>query len=440
MDISIVGAGYVGLVAAACFAESGNEVLCVDVDGAKIDALRRGKVPIYEPGLDDIIQRNVKVGRLKFSTLLKEAIEFGAIIFIAVGTPQDEDGSADLTHVLEVAREIGTRMGAPKTVVIKSTVPVGTAKLVSKTISGLSSYPVDIVSNPEFLKEGAAIDDFMRPDRIVIGTAKKEAADIMRDLYSPFVRTNNPIIVMDNVSAEMTKYAANTMLATRVSLMNEMANLCDRLGADINMVRLGIGSDSRIGMNYLFPGIGYGGSCFPKDVQALIRIGRDIGVPLQIPTAVEAVNARQKSVLIDKIVQYFGDHDLSDKVFAIWGLAFKARTDDVREAPSLVVCGTLLQLGARLQAFDPVAIETFNAKFGDNPRIIYTASNYEALKGADALIVCTEWNEFRRPNWGRMKSLMRAPLIFDGRNIYEPNIMRLEGFEYRSIGRGMSEV
>ncbi len=435
MNIAVVGTGYVGLVAGACFAETGNDVICVDVDERKVQMLREGQIPIYEPGLDDIVRRNTEDGRLKFTTSLKEGVQQSEVIFIAVGTPQDDDGSADLSRVLEVARGIGEHMNGPKIVVDKSTVPVGTAKLVREAILERTEFDVEVVSNPEFLKEGAAIDDFMKPDRVVIGAANEQAANVMKELYAPFVRTNNPILVMDVASAEMTKYAANAMLATRVSFMNEISGLCEKAGADINLVRIGIGTDSRIGMSFLFPGIGYGGSCFPKDVQALIKTGRDHGIEMKVPMAVEEVNARQKMVMVRRIIEHFGTENFSGKTFALWGLAFKPKTDDVRDAPALVIAEELGKRGAKIKAFDPEANKTFQEKLGDKPYLSYVEANYDALDGVDALVVCTEWNEFRRPNFLRMKKLMKSPLIFDGRNIYDNPKMREEGFTYYSIGR-----
>ena len=435
MNIAVVGTGYVGLVAGACFAETGNEVICVDINQKKVDALNRGEVPIFEPGLDDLVRSNAKAGRLTFTSSIKDAVQTSDVIFIAVGTPQDEDGSADLTHVLAVAKAIGQNMNAPKIVVDKSTVPVGTADLVKAEIDKVSKFPVEVVSNPEFLKEGAAIDDFLRPDRVVVGVASDHAASVMKELYAPFVRTNNPILVMDVRSAEMTKYAANAMLALRVSFMNEVANLCEESGADISKVRVGIGTDSRIGMSFIFPGIGYGGSCFPKDVQALIRTGKDHNVDLRIARAVEEVNKTQKKLMVKKIVSHYGETDVSGMTFAMWGLAFKPKTDDVREAPALSICEELIRLGARLQVFDPEANETFKEKFGEPDGIKYLDNNYSALKGADALIICTEWNAFRQPNFAKIKSELSAPVIFDGRNIYEVDDMRSRGFTYYSVGR-----
>jgi UDPglucose 6-dehydrogenase len=435
MNIAVVGTGYVGLVAGACFAETGNDVICVDVDERKVKALRNGEVPIFEPGLEDLVISNAKAGRLTFTTSLKDAVQASDVIFIAVGTPQDEDGSADLTHVLAVAKGIGESMNGPKVVVDKSTVPVGTADRVKQAIEKVSKFPVDVVSNPEFLKEGAAIDDFLRPDRVVVGVASEHAAKVMKELYAPFVRTNNPILVMDIRSAEMTKYAANTMLALRVSFMNEIANLCEKAGADINKVRIGIGTDSRIGMSFIFPGIGYGGSCFPKDVQALIRTGKDHDVDLRIARAVEDVNHTQKKLMVKKIVEHFGAGNVKGKTFAMWGLAFKPKTDDVREAPALSICSELVGMGARIRAFDPEANETFRERFGDHPSLEYVENNYQALEGADALVICTEWNAFRQPNFKKIAQMLSTPTIFDGRNLYELGDMKEHGFAYYSVGR-----
>ncbi len=435
MNIAVVGTGYVGLVAGACFAETGNDVICVDVNEKKVEGLRSGIVPIFEPGLEDLVKSNSKAGRLTFTTSLKDAVQAAEVIFIAVGTPQDEDGSADLTHVLAVAKGIGESMNGPKVVVDKSTVPVGTADRVKREIEKVSRFPVEVVSNPEFLKEGAAIDDFLRPDRVVVGVASEHAARVMKELYAPFVRTNNPILVMDVRSAEMTKYAANTMLALRVSFMNEIANLCEKAGADINQVRIGIGSDERIGMSFIFPGIGYGGSCFPKDVQALIRTGKDHDVDLRIARAIEDVNHSQKKVLVEKIVSHYGRDKVKGKTFAMWGLAFKPKTDDVREAPALSICTELVQLGAKVRAFDPEANGTFKERFGEHPAVEYFENNYHALEGADALIVCTEWNAFRQPNFRKIAETLATPVVFDGRNIYDPTDMREYGFVYYSIGR-----
>lgn len=434
MKIAVIGTGYVGLVAGACFAETGNDVCCVDIDEKKIEGLRNGIIPIYEPGLETLVIKNGEKGRLQFSTELKSSVEEAEIIFIAVGTPQDEDGSADLRHVLGVAEGIGKYMNGPKIIVDKSTVPVGTAAKVTSVIKEHTDHEFEVVSNPEFLKEGAAIDDFLKPDRVVVGVSSEKAARIMKKLYAPFVRTNNPIIIMDVVSAEMTKYAANSMLATRVSFMNEVALLCERVGADVSDVRVGIGTDSRIGMPFLFPGIGYGGSCFPKDVQAFIKTGEEHGLELKIARAVEDVNARQKQVIVEKIVSFYGK-DLSSKKFAIWGLAFKPRTDDVREAPAIVICKELLDRGATLAVHDPEALGTFHEAFGDHERLRYEESNFTALEDADALILCTEWSSYRQPNFAKVKELMKAPVIFDGRNIFDPAEMADMGFAYAAIGR-----
>jgi UDPglucose 6-dehydrogenase len=366
---------------------------------------------------------------------MKEGVEKGEVIFIAVGTPQDEDGSADLRHVLDVAKSIGQHMNGFKVIVDKSTVPVGTAQRVRAAVSEMTKHPFEVVSNPEFLKEGAAIDDFMKPDRVVVGVESERAAKVMRDLYAPFVRTNNPILVMDVPSAEMTKYAANAMLAARVSFMNEISNLCERAGADVDSVRVGIGTDSRIGMSFLFPGIGYGGSCFPKDVQALIRTGQDFGLDLKLSRSVEEVNKAQKKVLGKKILSHFGASGVKGRQFAIWGLAFKPKTDDVREAPAQVLCKELLDAGASLRLFDPEAMKTFEHLLGKHPNVSYESNSYDALKGSDALIICTEWNEFRRPNFKKMKELLKQPLIFDGRNILDRSVLAAEGFTYHCIGR-----
>lgn len=446
MNVTVVGSGYVGLVAGACFAESGNDVICVDNNEGKIASLKRGEIPIYEPGLEELVKRNFKEGRLSFTTSLADGVHKGEVIFIAVGTPQDEDGSADLSHVLSVAKGIaqamntapiaGAQMSAtPKIIVDKSTVPVGTAAIVTKTMREVTKLPFEVVSNPEFLKEGAAIDDFLKPDRVVIGVPSENAGRVMKNLYAPFVRTNNPILVMDVPSAEMTKYAANAMLATRISFMNEISALCEKFGADVDAVRIGIGTDSRIGMPFLFPGIGYGGSCFPKDVQALIHMGKSVGLPMTVSTGVEEVNDRQKAALIPKIASHFGQDKIAGKTFAVWGLAFKPKTDDTREAPALVVIEQLLKLGAKVRAFDPVAMHTFEERFGKNPGVTYTESNYDALQGADALVVCTEWSEFRRPNFSRIKEALKSPVIFDGRNIFNRDEAKAAGFSYYSVGR-----
>ena len=437
MEIAIIGSGYVGLVAGACFAESGNDVICADIDEAKIAKLRKAEAPIYEPGLEDFLERNIREKRLSFTTSVKEAVEKSKVIFIAVGTPQDEDGSADLRHVTAVAEEIGKAMNGYKVVVDKSTVPVGTANKVRETISKFTKHEFDVVSNPEFLKEGAALDDFLKPDRVVVGVANERSEKIMRELYAPFVRTNNPIIVMDVPSAEMTKYAANTMLATRISFMNEISNLCEKVGANIESVRIGIGTDSRIGMSFLFPGIGYGGSCFPKDVLALMKTAKDYGTELKIARAVEDVNANQKRLIVEKIKKHYNSENLSGKKFAVWGLAFKPRTDDVREAPALVVCRALIGLGASLSVFDPEGMETFKRRFGEHGMLTYADNYYDTLKDVDALVICTEWSAFRSPNFDKMKSLMKTPLVFDGRNVFSLDQMKGQGFTYYSLGRGV---
>lgn len=433
MKLAVVGSGYVGLVAGACFAEAGNQVICMDNDETKIKRLLDGIIPIYEPGLDTIVERNVKNGKLTFTTDMKHTVDNSDIIFIAVGTPPDEDGSADLSYVLAVAESIGTHMTQPKIVVNKSTVPVGTAKKVKDAVEKITDIQVDVVSNPEFLKEGAAIDDFMYPDRVVIGTSNPEVGETMRELYSAFVRTGNPIIVMDEVSAELTKYAANSMLATKISFMNEIANLCDRVGADVAAVRKGIGSDSRIGYSFIFPGVGYGGSCFPKDVKALIRTSNEYEYKMRILTSVEDVNDDQKKILIPKIKEVFGD-DLSGKTIGLWGLSFKPKTDDMREAPSRVLVKELHDMGVKLKAHDPVAMEEARRLKLDE-KVTLCDDNYDAIKDVDALIVVTEWLEYREPDFEKMKSIMKQPVVFDGRNIFNPKKMRDVGFTYHCIGR-----
>ncbi len=431
MRIAVVGAGYVGLVAGACLAENGNEVVCVDRDAAKIRLLQRGKIPIYEPGLEELVRRNRAESRLSFATTLPKAVRRAQIVFIAVGTPPGEDGSADLQHVLGVAREIAQAMNGYKVIVAKSTVPVGTSARVRDVVRRHTTHPFSVVSNPEFLKEGAAIDDFMRPDRVVIGVEDPRAAELMTELYRPFTRTGAPIIVMDCASAELAKYAANAMLATRISFMNEIANVCELLGADVDHVRRAVGSDKRIGPSFLFPGVGYGGSCFPKDVKAMVRFAADQKYDFLILTAVESVNTAQKKRLFQKMDKHFGS--LKGKRVAVWGLAFKPRTDDMRDAPSIDLVEALLAAGAKVQAFDPEAMAAARKLFGG--KISYADSSYEALTGADGLAIVTEWNEFREPDFARMRKLMRAPVIFDGRNLYAPNHMKAQGFTYYSIGR-----
>jgi len=436
MKISVFGSGYVGLVAGACFADVGNEVICVDIDQQKIDMLKRGEVPIYEPGLDIIIKRNLQEERISFTTDLKTAVEKSTVLLIAVGTPPEEDGSADLKHVLDVAAAIGKYMNEFKVVVNKSTVPVGTAEKVATEISKQGKHKFAVVSNPEFLKEGDAIEDFMQPERVIIGTSHSEAAEIMRTLYQPFVRNNRPIIVMDERSAELTKYAANSLLATKISFMNELANLCDYLGADVDWIRKGIGADSRIGPNFIFPGIGYGGSCFPKDVKAIIKTAREYEYELKILKAVEEVNERQKTILMSKIDEYFKEK-LQDKVFALWGLSFKPGTDDMREAPAINMINALTTRGAKIQAHDPEAMNEAQRIFADRigKDISLFEKRYDCLNGADALIVMTEWNQFREPDFLLIKEMLKYHVIFDGRNIYHPSRMRNLGIEYYCIGR-----
>jgi UDPglucose 6-dehydrogenase len=433
MKLSVIGTGYVGLVVGTCFAESGNDVICVDVDEQKLKTLRKGESPIYEPGLTEFLKKNIAEKRLTFTSDLDAAVKKSEVIFLALPTPQAEDGSADLQHVLEVSRKIGRIMNGYKVIVNKSTVPVGTGDRVREIIAKETKHPFDVVSNPEFLKEGAAVNDFMKPDRVVIGSGSPRALAVMQDLYGPFVRTGNPLIVMDIHSSELTKYASNSFLATKVSFMNEIANLCERLGADVDLVRKGMGTDDRIGQQFLFAGIGYGGSCFPKDVSALLNTARANEYDLQILEAVEAVNRRQKLVIVNKIKKHFGSK-LKGKVIALWGLAFKPNTDDMREAPALTVVDALAREGAVIRAFDPAAMDEAKKRLGKTVKLI--DNNYEALKGADALVLLTEWNEFRRPDFDRIKSLLREPVVFDGRNIYDPKVMREKGFVYYGIGRG----
>jgi UDPglucose 6-dehydrogenase len=421
----------VGLVVGACLAENGNSVLCADKDASKIDALLAGRIPIYEPGLVELVPRNVAEERLRFTMDLEKTVRESEVIFIAVGTPQGEDGSADLSHVLAVAREIGRAMDGYKVVVTKSTVPVGTAARVREAIAAETRHRFAVVSNPEFLKEGAAVDDFLKPDRVVIGTDDPEAEAAMRSLYAPFVRTGHPIFVMDHASAELSKYAANAMLATRISFMNEIANLCDRVGADVDQVRRGMGSDSRIGPSFLFPGVGYGGSCFPKDVKALIRMGATWKTPMRVVEAVDGANEAQKQVLLPRIEAHLGS--LADRVIAVWGLAFKPKTDDMREAPALTLIEGLRAKGAAVRAFDPKAAEVA-AQLLD-AGVTLCSRSYDAVEGADALVVVTEWNEFREPDFARIRELMRGNAVFDGRNIYDPEQMRELGFHYEGIGR-----
>ena len=432
MNISVVGTGYVGLVVGACLAETGNNVWCVDIDKQKIDRLKENILPIYEPGLELFVERNQKEERLRFTTNLTDAIQNADVVFIAVGTPPGEDGSADLKYVLEVAELVGRHMTRETVVVTKSTVPVGSAAKVKAAIAKEAKFPFHVCSNPEFLKEGTAVEDFMRPDRVILGIESAHARRVMTDLYSPFVRTGKPILLMDIASAEMTKYAANGMLATRISFMNEIANLCDELGANVDFVRKGIGSDARIGSAFLFPGPGYGGSCFPKDVKALVHTAWERGVPLEVLSAVEAANERQKRVLGVKIKHAIGT-ELQGKRIALWGLAFKAGTDDMREAPALTLIETLLADGATICAHDPAAMDQARVLLGDT--VEYAEGNYEALTGADALVIVTDWNEYRNPDFERIKKTLKQPVIVDGRNLYDPERMRDLGIRYYSVGR-----
>jgi UDPglucose 6-dehydrogenase len=435
MQIAVIGTGYVGLVTGACFAETGNHVICVDIDANKVDRLKKGEVPIYEPGLDIIFERNTKQGRLLFTTNLKEAIKDAAIIFLALPTPPGADGSADLSYILKVAKDLSEIIDDYKVIVDKSTVPVGTAEKVSAILGQKLSIDLyDVVSNPEFLREGVAVDDFLKPDRVVIGTSSARAQKLMRQLYEPFVRQGNPIFFMDVRSAEMTKYAANAYLATRISFMNEISNLCEILGADVDMVRKGMGSDSRIGKRFLFPGVGYGGSCFPKDVQALAKTANDNNYPFHILSSVMQVNDNQRIILANKIINRFNGN-LKGLNIAVWGLAFKPNTDDIREAPALFIIEKLLEAGATVKAFDPEAMPNVQKTLGD--RIIYVNEPYEALIDADALAIVTEWSQFRAPGFKIMKQLMRQPHIFDGRNLYDLDQMTEEGFYYESMGRSV---
>jgi UDPglucose 6-dehydrogenase len=432
MDLAVIGTGYVGLVAGTCFAEMGHRVVCIDKDENKIRILEEGGIPIYEPRLKELIAHNREKNRLAFTTDLAHGIEDAEVVFIAVGTPMGEDGSADLSMVMAVARELGRTIKRPTILCTKSTVPVGTAHRIRAAIAEVTDIPVDVVSNPEFMKEGAAVDDFMKPDRIIVGSESQQTRDVMSDIYAPFNRTSNRIIFMDTASAEMTKYVSNAMLATRISFMNEMANLSERLGADITKVRLGVGADPRIGSSFLFPGVGFGGSCFPKDIRALRRMGEDAGMPLKVLTAVDEVNDRQKEILLPKIEARFGEK-LDGLSFGVWGLAFKPQTDDMREAPSVKIIEALLARGATVRGCDPEAMDTAKAVLGD--RIAYCDDQYETLKDVDALVLVTEWNEFRRPDFKRIKSVMKQPVVYDGRNVFNPDRMRAMGFEYAGIGR-----
>lgn len=432
MKVCVIGTGYVGLVAGTCLAEMGNDVICVDNNLEKLNQLEKGIVPIYEPGLEELIKVNVSEGRLNFTSNLKEAVQKSLVCFIAVGTPQGEDCQADLKYVFEVAKSIGQSINDYKVIVDKSTVPVGTADAVSKIIKEQTNIEFDVVSNPEFLKQGAAVDDFLKPDRVVIGSNSQKATEIMQELYSPFLRTGNPVIMMDVKSAEMTKYAANSFLAVKISYANEIANICEQVGADAEMVRIGMCSDKRIGSQFLFPGLGYGGSCFPKDVKALLKTAKDNNCDYQLLQAADDVNKKQRQVFINKILNKFGN-DLSGKTFAVWGLAFKPKTNDMREAPAITIINALLERGAKVQAYDPKAVESAKEIFGN--KITYSKSAYEALNDADCMLLLTEWNEFRRPDFDKIKSLMKNYVIFDGRNQYNSKRLLEKGFEYYQIGK-----
>ena len=432
MNICVVGTGYVGLVVGTCLSEMGNSVVCVDSDLKKLELLKNGVVPIYEPGLEELIISNVKENRLTFTSDIVSAVKKSNVCFIAVGTPQGEDGSADLKYVYQVADEIGKAMNGYKVIVDKSTVPVGTADEVTKIIKNNTNFEFDVVSNPEFLKQGAAVDDFLKPDRVIIGSNSKHATEIMQELYAPFMRTGNPVIVMDVKSAEMTKYASNSFLAVKISYANEIANLCEKVGADAEMVRIGMCADKRIGSQFLFPGLGYGGSCFPKDVKALIKTAADNNCDSALLEAADVVNKRQRQLFVDKILNFYGNN-IKGKTFAVWGLAFKPKTNDMREAPSITIINKLLSLGAKIKSYDPKAFELAKTIFKD--RIDYSKDAYTALVDSDALLVLTEWNEFRRPDFEKISSLLKAPVIFDGRNIYDSNKLLQKGFNYFCIGK-----
>ena len=431
MKVCVIGTGYVGLVVGTCLSEMGNDVICVDNNIEKLNQLEQGIIPIYEPGLEELIKANVAENRLSFTDDLKSAVKNSLVCFIAVGTPQGEDGSADLQYVEQVAKSIGESIEKYTVIVDKSTVPVGTADSVTKIIKSQTSVEFDVVSNPEFLKQGAAVDDFLKPDRVVIGSNSKKATEIMQELYAPFLRTGNPVIIMDVKSAEMTKYAANSFLAVKISYANEIANICEKVGANAEMVRIGMCADKRIGSQFLFPGLGYGGSCFPKDVKALTKTAKDNGCDYSMLKTADEINKRQRQLFIDKILKRFGN-DLSKMTFAVWGLAFKPKTNDMREAPSITIINALLEKGAKIQAYDPKAFDS--AEFYFKNKIEYSNSSYSALKDADCMLLLTEWNEFRRPDFERMKSLMKTPVIFDGRNQYDPIKTKERGFEYFNIG------
>ena len=432
MKIAVIGTGYVGLVAGACLADMGNDVICVDNNIEKLKLLEKGTIPIYEPGLEELVKVNFREQRLSFSSDIDNAVKVSKVCFIAVGTPQEEDGSADLQYVFEVAKQIANAMNDYKVIVDKSTVPVGTAEKVSQIIRENTKYPFDVVSNPEFLKQGNAVEDFFYPDRVIIGSNSDKATRIMQDIYAPFFRTGNRVIIMDTKSAEMTKYAANSFLATKISFMNEIANLCEKVGADAEMVRVGISTDSRIGNKFLFPGLGYGGSCFPKDVKALVKTGSENNCEMKIIKAADDINNKQRQIFINKIINKFGN-DLTGKTFGIWGLAFKPKTNDMREAPSITIINALINMGAKVKAYDPKSMDTAEFYFGN--KITYSKNSYDAIDGADAMILLTEWNEFRRPNFEKIKQLLKQPVIFDGRNQYNAKHLEEMGFCYIQIGR-----
>ena len=432
MRITVIGTGYVGLVVGACLSEMGNDVICVDNNKEKLEQIKKGIIPIYEPGLEELIKVNVNENRLTFTDNLKYAVQNSLVCYIAVGTPQGEDGSADLKYVYQVAESIGESINEYKVIVDKSTVPVGTADKVTEIIKSKTNIEFDVVSNPEFLKQGAAVDDFLKPDRVIIGSNSKKATDIMQELYAPFLRTGNPVIVMDVKSAEMTKYAANSFLAVKISYANEIANICEKVGADAEMVRIGMCSDKRIGTQFLFPGLGYGGSCFPKDVKALIKTAKDFNCDSSLLESADIVNKKQRMLFIDKILNYY-NNDIKDKTFAIWGLAFKPKTNDMREAPSITIINELLNKGAKIKAYDPKAFDLAKLIFGD--KITYSKNAYDALIDSNALLLLTEWNEFRRPDFDKIKSLLKAPVIFDGRNQYNANRLKSKGFNYFCVGK-----
>lgn len=432
MKICVIGTGYVGLVVGTCLAEMGNNVICVDNDLRKLAKLEEGIVPIYEPGLEELMKANIAEGRLSFTSDLAMAVQKSLVCFIAVGTPQSEDGSADLHYVEGVAEEIGKAINNYKVIVDKSTVPVGTADRVTEIIKKYTTHDFDVISNPEFLKQGAAVDDFLKPDRVVIGSNSQKATEIMQELYAPFLRTGNPVIIMDVKSAEMTKYAANSFLAVKISYANEIANICEAVGADAEMVRIGMCSDKRIGSQFLFPGLGYGGSCFPKDVKALLKTAVDYNCGHRLLEAADEVNKEQRVIFINKILRKYGA-DLSGKTFAVWGLTFKPKTNDMRMAPAITIINALLELGAKVKAYDPKGFEQAEMIWGD--KIVYAANSYDAVKDADCLLLLTEWNEFRRPDFDKIKTLMKSPVVFDGRNLYDPKRMRQRGFEYRCVGK-----